>query len=93
MHNNQAEASVLDKVGRVLVVILAGLMATTADAQPPGASGIAAAESATVAPRPGTARYPTPLFNIGGVPVGIWTRVPPPYDPTPNRSAAANPLP
>jgi len=77
----------MNKVRPVTVVILIALMATTADAQPPGASDMTAAIV-----RPGTARYPT-LFNIGGVPVGIWTRVPPPYDPTANRNAAANPLP
>ena len=83
----------MNKARPVLLGIFAMLMATGADAQPPGASGWAGAESAIVTPRPGAARSPTPLFNIGGVPVGIWTRVPPPYDPTANRSAAANPLP
>jgi hypothetical protein len=90
---NQAEASVMNKVGPVLVVVLTALMAATADAQPPGASGMAGAETVTVIPRPGPSRNPTPLFSLGGVPVGIWTRVPPPYDPAANRSAAANPLP
>ena len=38
-------------------------------------------------------KSPTPLFVIGGLAVGIWARVPPPYDVTANRNAAANPLP
>jgi hypothetical protein len=38
-------------------------------------------------------QQPTPLFMIGGLAVGIWTRVPPPYDAAANRNLAANPLP
>jgi hypothetical protein len=34
----------------------------------------------------------TPLFVIGDLAAGIWPRVPPPYDVTANRNAAANPL-
>jgi len=83
----------VNKVRAFLLVILATLVAANADAQPSAANGMAGAGSVTITPRPGTARYPTTLFNMGGLPVGIWARVPPPYDPTANRSAAANPLP
>jgi hypothetical protein len=83
----------MNKVRPVLVVVLTALMAATADAQPPGVSGIAGAEAAAVTLRPVIPRYPTPIFSIGGVPVSIWTRVPPPYNAAANRSAAANPLP
>jgi hypothetical protein len=41
-------------------------------------------------PRP---QSPTPLFVIGDLTVGIWARVPLPYDATANRNTAANPLP
>ena len=34
-----------------------------------------------------------PLATIGNVALGIWTRVPPPYDVAANRNLAANPLP
>ena len=37
-------------------------------------------------------RVPTPLFSLGGLPVGVWARVAPPYDVTANRSFAADPL-
>ena len=47
-------------------------------------------QSVTPAPR---LQSPTPLFVIGDLAVGIWARVPPPYDVTANRNAAANPLP
>ena len=36
-------------------------------------------QSVTVGPR---LQHPTPLFFVGGLAVGIWTRVPPPYDAT-----------
>ena len=38
-------------------------------------------------------RQMTPLAAIGDVAVGIWTRVPPPYDATASYNGAANPLP
>ena len=37
--------------------------------------------------------FPAPLFFVGGLAVGLWARVPPPYDVTANRNTAANPLP
>jgi hypothetical protein len=76
--------------------ILAALMATTAYAQSPvvnagqGAAGPFSGQSMVSGLRP---RSPTPLFVIGDLTVGIWARVPPPYDVTANRNAAANPLP
>jgi hypothetical protein len=75
--------------------ILATLMATTAEAQQSGASGGATVtslggQSVTVGPR---LQHPTPLFFVGGLAAGVWTRVPPPYDATANRTAADNPLP
>jgi hypothetical protein len=38
-------------------------------------------------------REMTPLATFGNLAVGIWTRVPPPYDATANYNAGANPLP
>ena len=76
--------------------ILAGLLATTAHAQQPvvnsgqGVAGTFSGQSVTPGPR---LQSPTPLFVIGDLAVGIWARVPPPYDVTANRNAAANPLP
>ena len=76
--------------------ILAVLLATTAHAQKPvvnSGQGVAATFSGqSVTPGP-TLQSPTPLFVIGDLAVGIWARVPPPYDVTANRNAAANPLP
>ena len=76
--------------------ILAVLLATTAHAQQPvvnsgqGVAGTFSGQSVTPGPR---LQSPTPLFVIGDLAVGIWTRVPPPYDVTANGNAAANPLP
>jgi hypothetical protein len=76
--------------------ILALLLATAALAQQPvvysgqGVAGTFSSQSVTPGPRP---QSPTPLFAIGDLAVGIWARVPPPYDVTANRNAAANPLP
>jgi hypothetical protein len=78
----------------VLFGILTVLIATTANAQKPGAGQTErtprlGGQSVTVGPRLGA----TPLFVIGDLAVGIWARVPPPYDVAANRNAAANPLP
>ena len=76
--------------------ILAVLLATTAYAQKPvvnsgqGVAGMFSGQSVTPGPR---LQSPAPLFAIGDLAVGIWARVPPPYDVTANRNAAANPLP
>ena len=76
--------------------IFAVLLATTAHAQQPvvnsgqGVAGTFSDQSVTPGPRP---QSPTPLFAIGDLAVGIWARVPPPYDVTANRNTAANPLP
>ena len=76
--------------------ILAVLLATSAHAQKPvvnsGQSVAATFSGQSVTPSP-RLQSPTPLFVIGGRAVGIWARVPPPYDVTANRNAAANPLP
>ena len=76
--------------------ILTVLLATTAYAQTPVmTSGQRAAPTfsdQSVTPGP-QLQSPTPLFVSGNLTVGIWTRVPPPYDVTANRNAAANPLP
>jgi hypothetical protein len=79
----------------VLFGILALLMATPADAQQPSAGPAATTSSfrgrsVAVGPR---LQHPTPLYVMGGLAVGIWARVPPPYDVTANRNAAENPLP
>jgi hypothetical protein len=76
-------------------VILALLIASPAAAQQSGAAPAAPAaalggQSFAVSPR---IQDPTPLFFFGDLAAGIWTRVPPPYDATANRVAAANPLP
>ena len=76
--------------------ILAVLLATTAHAQTPvvnSGQGVAATfsdQSVTAGPQ---LQSPTSLFVIGNLAVGIWARVPPPYDVAANRNAAANPLP
>jgi hypothetical protein len=80
-----------------LLATLAVLLANGAWAQGPGGGPVGevaglGAQSYGVGPRTG-AQHPTPLALLGGVAVGIWTRVPPPYDVTANRNAAANPLP
>ncbi len=84
----------MNTVRAVLFGILAALMATTAYAQKPDAGVVATTatflgQSVTTGPR----QFPTPQFVIGGLAVGIWARVPPPYDVAANRSAAENPLP
>jgi hypothetical protein len=76
-------------------VLLALLVATPAAAQQSGATPAAPAaalggQSFAVSPR---TQNPTPLFFVGDLAAGIWTRVPPPYDATANRVAAENPLP
>jgi hypothetical protein len=38
-------------------------------------------------------RQMTPLATFGDLSVGIWSRVPPPYDATASYNGAANPLP
>ena len=38
-------------------------------------------------------RQMTPLATFGSLAVGIWTRVPPPYDASASYNGAANPLP
>jgi hypothetical protein len=82
-------------VRAVLLGTLTLLTAATADAQKPSAGPATPAaefggQAATVGPR---LQHPTPLFVTGGLAVGIWTRVPPPYDVTANRNAVENPLP
>jgi hypothetical protein len=76
--------------------ILAVLLTTTAHAQTPvvnsGQRVAATFSGQSVTPGP-RLQSPTPLFVIGDLAVGIWARVPPPYDVTANRNAAANPLP
>ncbi len=79
----------------VLFGILGLLAATSAEAQQatapsPATTTALSGQSVTVGPR---SQNPTPLFFIGDLGVGVWTRVPPPYDATANRSAADNPLP
>jgi uncharacterized membrane protein YedE/YeeE len=51
-----------------------------------GGPPVAAARQAAV-------QHPRPLAVVGGLAVGVWTRVPRPYDAAANLSAAANPLP
>ena len=79
----------------LLVAILVLLTATGADAQQSGARPATPAaalggRSFAVSPR---IQNPTPLFFVGDLAGGIWTRVPPPYDATANRVAAENPPP
>jgi hypothetical protein len=76
--------------------ILTVLLATTAHAQTPVVNSgqrVAATfsdQSVTSGPQ---LQFPRPLFVFGNLAAGIWARVPPPYDVTANRNAAANPLP
>jgi hypothetical protein len=76
--------------------ILTVLSATTAYAQThvvsSGQRFAATFSDQSVTPGP-QLQSPTPLFLFGNLAVGIWARVPPPYDVTANRNAAANPLP
>jgi hypothetical protein len=76
--------------------ILVVLLATTAHAQTPvvNSGQRVAATFSGQSDMPGARlQSPTPLFIIGDLAVGIWARVPPPYDVTANRNSAANPLP
>jgi hypothetical protein len=78
-----------------VVAVLTMLLATPTFAQAPGsgaAGQIASMGGQSFAQGP-RAQQPTPLFMLGGLEIGIWTRVPRPYDATANRSAAANPPP
>ena len=92
----KAKASAMNAVPTAIFGILAVLLATTGHAQKPvvnsgqGVVGTFSSQSVTPGPR---LQSPTPLFAIGDLAVGIWARVPPPYDVTANRNAAANPLP
>lgn len=79
----------------LLLAILTLPTATSAYAQQSGARQVTPAaalggQAFSVRPRVQNA---TPLFFIGDLAAGIWTRVLPPYDATANRVAAANPLP
>jgi hypothetical protein len=86
----------MKSVRTAIVGILGALMATSAYAQNPvvnsgqGVGGPFSGQSMTSGARH---QSPTPLFVIGDLSVGIWARVPPPYDATANRNMAANPLP
>jgi hypothetical protein len=79
----------------VIFGILAVQLATTAQAQKPvvpsgpGVAGTFSGQSVA----PGLRQSPAQLSIVGGLAVGIWARVPPPYDATANRNTAANPLP
>jgi hypothetical protein len=78
-----------------LVGLLTVLLATTAAAQtqPVASAGTSALGGQSLGIGPGRGQNPTPLFMLGGLAVGIWTRVPPPYDVSANHNLAANPLP
>jgi hypothetical protein len=86
----------MNTIRTAIFSILAVLLATTAHAQTPvvnsGQRVAATFNGQSVMPGP-RLQSPTPLFVIGDLAVGIWARVPPPYDVTANRNAAANPLP
>ena len=85
----------MNTIRAIFLSILAVLVMATAYAQSPGStSGFSGATigGGALAVRP-RAAGPTPLFTMGNLVVGIWTRVPPPYATEANRSAAANPLP
>ena len=86
----------MNTIRTVIFGILTGLLATTAHAQTSAVNSgqrVAATFSdQSVTPGP-QLQSPTPLFIIGNLAVGVWARVPPPYDVTANRNAAANPLP
>jgi hypothetical protein len=69
--------------------VLAAILAGAAYAQAPADLSAGQYRGFT----PFQAQHMTPLASIGDLSVGIWTRVPPPYDVTANRNAAANPLP
>ena len=86
----------MDTIRTATFGILTVLLATTAYAQTPVVNSgqrLAATfgdQSVTLGPQ---RQSPTPVFLIGNLAVGIWARVPPPYDVTANRNAASNPLP
>ena len=91
------KASAVSTMRLIVLGLLAALFAGSAFAQEPrsGTTGaVAALGGQSVAPgRQGAIQNPTPLAMIGRLAIGIWTRVPPPYDATASYSAAANPLP
>jgi hypothetical protein len=86
----------MNTVRTAIFSILAILLATIAHAQKlavnsgQAVAGTFSGQSVTPGPR---LQSPTPLFAIGDLAVGIWARVPPPYDVTANRNGAVNPLP
>ena len=80
----------------VLFGILTVLMAMSAHAQTPAPQTVTGqqalgGQSIGVSPTQRDRRM-TPLFVFGGMAVGIWTPVAPPYDAGANRNLAANPL-
>jgi len=75
--------------------VLTVLIAMSAHAQTPAPQTVTGqqalgGQSIGVGPRQ-WGRQMTPLFVFGGVAVGIWTPVAPPYDAGANRNLAANP--
>ena len=90
------KVSVMNTKRTAIFGILTVVLATTAHAQTPvvnSGQGVVATfrdQSDTSGPQ---LQSPRPLFVVGNLATGIWTRVPPPYDVMANGNAAANPLP
>ncbi len=84
----------MNAIRAIFLSMLTALAMRTAYAQSPRSTpeaGEATLGGRAVVVRPPAG--PTPLITMGNLAVGIWTRVPPPYNVEANRSAAANPLP
>ncbi len=86
---------------RVSLVALFGMLAAgiASAQQQQGTIGVRAAggplglggEIGTLGPRQAPSQ-PRPLFSIFGLPVGIWTPVPVPYNVAANRNLASRPI-
>lgn len=85
----------MNTIRAILLSMLVTLAMPTAYAQSPqttpGAGEATLGGRTVIVRRP--VAGPMPLLTMGNLAVGIWTRVPPPYNVEANRSAAANPLP
>jgi hypothetical protein len=83
----------MTRSGALIAGALPLLVATAAFADPPAPQMSGTVQSPVILPGPiAPAITQQPLWTIGGLPVGIWAPVPPPYDMEANRTGAANPL-
>ena len=77
----------------VALLVMGAATAASAQTQPAVSGAVSGFTGQALGSGPGHVQNPTPLFVLGNMAFGIWTRVPPPYDVSANRNLAANPLP